>query len=246
MKVLVVDDEAPARARLCRILADFDMVSDIAEAIDGLDALEKIDKLSPDILFLDIQMPGMSGLELAKKLGNEGPAIIFVTAFDQYAISAFETFALDYLLKPVVSSRVIKSFEKINSNISDYKEKTKQWLSHEYTKSSLKITVKSRGEYRVLNVESISAIVAKSPYLEIYYLESKFLCDGSLEGVLKEIKSQQFIKIHKSHAINIDYVEKITRLGDRKYQVHLNDHYQNLLAVGRTKIVELKLKINFK
>lgn len=245
MKVLVVDDESPARARLCRILSGIDEVDDIEEAIDGIDALEKLNSFSPDIIFLDVQMPGMTGLDLARKLGNDGPVVIFVTAFDRYAISAFETFALDYLLKPVTPARVFKSFEKIKLNISRHKLNTSRMVSGKSLISESILTMKYNGEFRVFNTAQISAIVVKSPYIEIYYQESKFLCDGTLDGTLKELEGSSFIKIHKSHAINVSFIEKVIRLGDRKYQVQLNDYYQNVLPVGRTKIDELKGRIKF-
>ncbi|HSR49558.1 MAG TPA: LytTR family DNA-binding domain-containing protein [Acidobacteriota bacterium] len=112
MKALIVDDEAPARERMRQLLAAFGDVEVAGEAADGQGALDKIRDLNPDVVFLDIQMPGINGLEVAASLPSPRPLIVFCTAYDQYAVDAFEMFALDYLLKPVTRARLKKSVER--------------------------------------------------------------------------------------------------------------------------------------
>jgi len=113
LRVLLVDDEAPARARLRQILSERADVAVVGEAEDGVQALERIQELAPDVVFLDIQMPGCSGLEVAASLGPGRPAVIFCTAFDQHAVDAFELKAVDYLLKPVTRARLDSALSRV-------------------------------------------------------------------------------------------------------------------------------------
>ena len=113
LRVLIVDDEAPARARLRQLLAGIGDVDVAGEAEDGAQALEQIAALRPDVVLLDIQMPGGTGLEVAGSLGEDGPAVVFCTAFDQYAVDAFELHAADYLLKPVSRVRLQAALDRV-------------------------------------------------------------------------------------------------------------------------------------
>src|SRR5687767_16012489 len=120
MRVLVADDEAPARGKLQRWLSEQSDVQVIAESEDGLHAAEAIERLKPDVAFLDIQMPGLSGLEVAAQLEQEtAPLIVFVTAFDEHAIKAFELNAIDYLLKPYDKDRFLKTLSRIRARPAD-------------------------------------------------------------------------------------------------------------------------------
>src|SRR5215208_7367452 len=115
LRTLLVDDEQPARDRLRQLLAGNDAAEIVGEAEDGVQAIERVGELSPDILLLDIQMPGCSGLEVAASLGRPRPAIIFCTAFDQYAVDAFELQAVDYLLKPVNRARLASALDRVRA-----------------------------------------------------------------------------------------------------------------------------------
>ena len=120
MRVLVADDEAPARGKLQRWLSEQGDIEVVAESEDGLSAAEAIERLKPDVVFLDIQMPGLSGLEVAAQLEQEtAPLIVFVTAFDEHAIKAFELNAIDYLLKPYDKDRLLKTLSRIRSRPAD-------------------------------------------------------------------------------------------------------------------------------
>src|SRR4051812_23820397 len=118
IRTLVIDDEQPARERLKQLLTAHPDIDVIAEAGDGVEAAEKIAALSPDLVLLDIQMPGASGLDVAASLGKPRPAVIFCTAFDQYAVDAFELSALDYLLKPVNRARLASALDRVHSTTS--------------------------------------------------------------------------------------------------------------------------------
>ncbi len=119
IRALLVDDEEPARLRLRRLLEGFPEVRVVDEAADGVEALEKIERLRPDLVFLDVQMPGRSGLEVAARLRPPRPAVVFCTAFDQYAVDAFELYALDYLLKPVSLARLRRCVERVRASRED-------------------------------------------------------------------------------------------------------------------------------
>ena len=119
IRTVLVDDEEPARERLRAMLADYDDLEIVGEACDGQEAVETIDALRPDVIFLDIQMPGLSGLEVAASLTPPRPRVVFCTAFDQYAIEAFEHHAADYLLKPVSRKRLVKAIDRLRVAIAD-------------------------------------------------------------------------------------------------------------------------------
>ena len=113
IRVLIVDDEKPARERLCQLLSSIDDIEVTGEAEGGQDALEQIEGLKPDLVFLDIQMPASGGLEVAASLPSPAPKIIFCTAYDQYAIEAFDLHAVDYLLKPITRARLVRALERV-------------------------------------------------------------------------------------------------------------------------------------
>ena len=121
MRVLIVDDEAPARAKLRRMLAAFDDIEVVAEAADGALALQLVAQHAPDAVFLDIQMPELSGLDVAASLPDAAPALVFVTAFDRFALQAFDANAVDYLLKPVEPERLARSVQKLRHRAGDRK-----------------------------------------------------------------------------------------------------------------------------
>ncbi len=250
IKCIIVDDEELAREGLAVLLAEKEEVEVLRSCGDGLSAIKAIEQLKPDLVFLDIQMPGVNGFEVIASLTKPHPYIIFVTAHDQYAIKAFEINAIDYLLKPFSDDRFDQALKKgINALKKDQLQKNQSidnLIRHtkESTKSSTKILTgtddentlvfKSDGQiYRVLFSE-ISHIEAFDYYIKIHVEENFFLIRESMKKIAERLPSNLFIRIHKSYIVNI---RKVTQFGKGE-----GDNHQVKLASG----VELRVSRSYK
>lgn len=202
MRVLVVDDERRARERLIRLLAAFEDVVVAGEAANGLQAVEQVAALNPDALFLDVQMPGMDGFEVIENLGH-APAVIFTTAFDQYAIQAFEANAVDYLLKPVEADRLARAVAKLRDRQTNLDR-----LLH--SRPSVKRLVGKRLQrMHVLAVETIEAFVAEDELVFAVRPEGRYLLNTTLRDPESRLDPDQFTRIHKSAVVNLAKVAEI-------------------------------------
>ena len=225
MRVLVADDEAPARGKLQRWLSEQSDVQVIAESEDGLHAAEAIERLKPDVAFLDIQMPGLSGLEVAAQLEQEtAPLIVFVTAFDEHAIKAFELNAIDYLLKPYDKDRLLKT-------LVAHPRATSRWLSPSRRRDG------SRSDSVAMTVCSCrwakrcsSSIAPRSNglkpsdnYVHVHTTARSYILRRTLQDLLEQLGDRQFARIHKSAAVNIAAVKAFTPLFKGDYEVQLRN-----------------------
>ncbi|MFC2096366.1 LytR/AlgR family response regulator transcription factor [Bacteroidota bacterium] len=217
IKVLIVDDERLARVKLVTILSDFKNIEIVGEADSVDDALSKIKKLNPDILFLDIQMPGKSGFDLINQIDFKGK-IIFVTAFDRYAIRAFEVNALDYLLKPVNKERLKQTLDRYISNTpyEYYKDKK---LDKE---DLLFLLIGNKMQF--LKVSHILYIISAVDYTKVFLLKGK---EGLVSKPMREweerLPDKIFCRIHRSTIVNTEYVEKIEKWFNNSYRVYVKD-----------------------
>ncbi len=265
LRALIVDDEIYARERFVRLLHEFPAIKVIGQAQHGQEALEFISRnKNVDVVFLDIEMPVLNGFETAAALTASStveqslPYLVFVTAYNDYAIKAFETNAIDYLLKPVLKERLQTTiFRLVERASSKNKSST---LSSSDTSSLLnsahvahallrelarkgqknKLAVKSGQNYLVIQEDQISAIVACDNYAEILHGKKRTLVDETLENLEKRLSFEQFIRIHRSFLINLEYLQEIKRLGDRKYIAILNDYFSSEFSISRSKIDFLK------
>lgn len=236
-KTLIVDDERLARNKLRSMLSSYPQIQLVAEADSVRSAITAIEQFQPDVIFLDIQMPGESGFDLLHNL--EHPCkVIFVTAFDEYAIRAFEVNALDYLLKPVNPERLARSIARL-SIVEPPADKSKPALAYD---DHLFLTM--AGKSRFLKVSAIRYINAAGQYSEI------FTADGEKSLVLKPLKEWQerlpqknFCRIHRSTIINIDHVERVEKWFNYSYQVYLRGHKEPFVMSRR---YAAKLKGNLK
>src|SRR5579862_562603 len=153
IKALIVDDEAPARARLARMLSEFKDLKVVGEAANGLEALQASQSLNPDLVFLDIEMPELNGLEVAEAWGGEGPAVVFVTAYSEHALKAFELSALDYLVKPVSPERLVESVDRVRKRRTPQALNQLQGFVERLEKGRVKrrMAVKCGSKYRVFD-----------------------------------------------------------------------------------------------
>ena len=245
MKVLIVDDEAPARSRLSRLLEKYNDLEVVGEASNGLSALNEIHRLSPDIVFLDIEMPELDGISVAETIKNNGPAVIFVTAYNEHALKAFEVAAVDYLVKPVIESRLEAAIEKVRSRKNKSEDKNYLQLIESLTNQQTlrRLAIRCGAKFIVLDPSKISAVIAKDHYAAIVVEGRELLADDSLDVLSARLNPGQFIRVHRSALINLEFLKELEREGDRKYLAVLNDDCKTRVPVSRERLNELKLKL---
>lgn len=212
---LIVDDERLARKELTLMLKDYTDINILGEAGSVNTALDIIKDTQPDVIFLDIQMPGCSGFTLLDKI-NPNIKIIFVTAFDEYAIRAFEVNALDYLLKPVNPLRLKNSIDRLLSN-----KPVKQLFSRKFSYDDI-IFLHLNSQMRFFKICSIICINASGDYTEIITSDNiKGLSSKALREWESRLPENHFIRIHRSSIINLHYIQKIDEWFNHSYQIYL-------------------------
>jgi two-component system, LytTR family, response regulator len=236
-KAVIVDDERLARVKLRTMLEIYSHITVIGEADNSEDALRLINKAQPDVVFLDIQMPGESGFDLVNRL--EHPVkIIFVTAFDEYAIRAFEINALDYLLKPVTPDRLNRAIERLFHSAPPVENPNRR-LEHD---DFLFLTIGRNS--RFLRVREIKYISAADVYSEIVTVDNqKALVLKPLSEWEERLPENYFARIHRSAIINIELVERVEKLFNRSYQVYLRGESAPL-TMSRRYAARLKEKLS--
>lgn len=245
IRVLVVDDESPARSRLIRMLGNFPDLQIIGEAANGLEALQVTQSLNPDLVFLDIEMPELNGLETAEAWGADGPWVVFVTAYSEHALKAFELSALDYLVKPVAPERLAETVERIRRRKNPPAvDQLHNFLKNlEEGHSLRRMAVKCGSKYRVFNPSQVSAIVAKDHYAVLYVEGQELLADDKLDTLVQRLDPKKFLRIHRSAIINLDYLKELEHEGDRKYLAVLSDSAKTRLPVSRERLDDLKKEL---
>ena len=242
-KVLVVDDEPLARRRLARLLGKLDWVGQIDEASNAIEARLKTKQDHPDILLLDVQMPGGSGFDVLAQLDTPPPVTIFITAFDQYALRAFEASAIDYLTKPIDSGRFFAAMQKarlavgsrfqtdriaeLQEMIASLKEALKP-----YTRQKHEFWVKSMGEYVRISQDDIIRFQAERDYVRIHVSGASYLYQETLTSLEQRLDSDDFIRIHRSCIIRKTAIIKVRKAPFSTQSVILNDGSE--LRVGRS------------
>ena len=243
-KAIIIDDEDLARDLVRNYLSTFDNIEIIGEFGDGFTGLKGINELNPDIVFLDIQMPKLTGLELLELLDNI-PHIIFTTAYDQYAIRAFEHNAIDYLLKPFSKDRFAKAVEKVfqQSDKEAFTENIEQLKTHVSEGKTLdKIAVKSNNEIHVLAPNEVIFIESEDDYVMIHTASKKFLKHRTMKYYEEHLDKSDFVRIHRSYIVNINAIKKIEKYGKDSYHVELNTHQK--LKISRSRYQNLKSLLN--
>lgn len=247
IKTLVVDDEPLARARICKLLAGYDFITVLGECRNGKEALRQIVDYRPDLVFLDIQMPDFNGFEvLAKMTEKQLPFIIFVTAYDQYALKAFDVHAVDYLLKPYDNERFDRALEHARQQIqikdqaalhhqmvkvlSDFE---KQQLPHE-----LRLEIKDKGKTQVLNILDIQCVEAQGNYLQLHLAHDSFLVRQTLQTFEDQVVGHPFLRIHRSVLINTNFLSAHRYDGNGQYHLTLRNGKQLQSSRGYREVIE--------
>src|SRR5688572_21524972 len=200
IRTLLVDDEQPARDRLRQLLAGVAEVDIVGEAEDGVQAIERIGELAPDLVLLDIQMPGCSGLEVAASLARPRPAIIFCTAFDQYAVDAFELHAVDYLLKPVNQARLEKALERVRGGRPPEAAMDRAARAAPPTRF-----VAQRGRtYRVVPARDVLCFLSEDGLTKLQTAAEHYWVPPTLNDLEARVDPRRFFRISRAAIVNLD------------------------------------------
>ncbi len=244
-KTLLIDDEALARERLKKLLLPFaDKIEIMGEARNGNQAIEMIENMKPDLIFLDIQMPGKSGFEVLQEIHHQ-PMVIFCTAHDEYALQAFETSSIDYLLKPVKENRLAKSIEKLHLLKTDNNQSVlEDFLSQQVKQISKKkissIPVKIADRVIFVGLDDISHFTAEDKYVSIHTSSGKeYVIDHSLQ-YLSDKLDEKFVRIQRSCIVNISYIKEIKRYLGGRYVLKLNNQKTSKIISGRNYQEQIK------
>jgi DNA-binding LytR/AlgR family response regulator len=251
IRALIVDDEKFSRVSLKKLLKPYPQIEVIDEAADGVEAIEKIEAKKPDLVFLDIQMPGLNGFEVLHSVNlDPKPQVVFVTAYDKYAVEAFEVNAIDYLLKPIDENRLKLTIQKITdrgkSVQGDYERIRKLILSLDKLKSPPQHIPLRRGKKIVLmnpadiqylkSEQGVTIVVTQSGEYWTHYTLTE------IEGVLDE---QMFFRTHRSTIINLNKIKEIMPAQSGVYDVYLNDTARTCLPLSRERARVLRERYNF-
>jgi two-component system LytT family response regulator len=225
IRVLVADDESPARDKLQRWLGELSDVDVVACAEDGLQAAAAIDRLRPDVVFLDIQMPGLNGLEVAAQLEQAtAPLIVFVTAYDEHAVKAFDLNAVDYLLKPYDKERLLKAVTRVRDRLGDRQSRAPAVATaRAQTGSSERLLVPEGERLQLIDSGSIDWLEADDNYVHVHTASRKYLLRRTLQDLLAQLGEQRFARIHKSAAVNIAAIASLTPLFKGDYEISLRN-----------------------
>lgn len=226
LRVLIVDDEPPAREMIRYMLVEDSEVVVVGECSNGHEALDAIRLVTPDIIFLDIQMPEMDGLALLEACPPKMlPLVIFVTAFDRYAVKAFEYAAVDYLLKPFDHDRMERALKRAKSNLREKgsEERMLQMLSllnqmHAKTEYLEHFVCKNNGRVRLIPVQEVDWVEAEGNYLTLHSGKMSFLIRDTMSNIEQRLNPKKFLRIHRSTLVNIDSVKELL--------VHVNHEEQ--------------------
>jgi two-component system LytT family response regulator len=222
IRVLIVDDEAPARDKLRRWLTEQPNIALVGESADGLAAAAAIAKLQPEVVFLDIQMPGLSGLEVAAQLEPAGaPLLVFVTAFDEHAIKAFDLNAIDYLLKPYDKDRLQKTLGRIRERRGAGHAAAAIHTARAQTGSSERLLVPQGETLQLIDAAAIHWLEADDNYVHVHTAQARFILRRTLSDLLVQLGEQRFARIHKSAAVNVAEIKALSPLFKGDHEVTL-------------------------
>ena len=246
IKTLIIDDESLARDLLRHYLSLDERIELIGECTNGFEGVLAIQELKPDLVFLDIQMPKITGFEMLELVPNP-PVIIFSTAFDQYALRAFEANATDYLLKPYPSERVAaavnKAVEKLKSKTNS-QEISRLIETHDEESGVLnRVVVKSGRKIQVIPVESIYYIESQDDFVMIYCREGHFMKQKTMKYFEQHLDDQQYVRIHRSYLLNLAYISEIQQYEKDSWLVLTKQGAKLKVSKGGYGNLKEKLKI---
>lgn len=233
IRTLIIDDERLARAEMKLILAAYPEISIIGEAENADKAEKLIKSLQPDLIFLDIQMPGKSGFALLESL-IEIPPVIFTTAFDQYAVKAFELSALDYLMKPIRQERLEKAIEKVRLNL---------FQNNQALNRSKSIFIKEGDKYHLIKTQDIFYIESIGNYARLHFDHQKVFFKCSLQTLQKSLDDTKFFRVNRSAIINTDFITQVQHQSNGSLVVVLKNGESYSVSIRQTPLFKAKYVI---
>jgi two-component system, LytTR family, response regulator len=224
VRVVIADDEPPARDKLRRWLEEQSDFEVVAEVGDGISAAHCIGALSPDIVFLDIHMPGMNGLEVAAHLpAAAAPLLVFVTAFGDHALQAFDLNAIDYLLKPYDKERLLRTLDRVRERIPNRALHAKAiQFARRQTGGSTRLLVPDGDKLTLIERDAIRWMQADDNYVRIHCDARRYVVRRTLQDLLVQLGEPQFARIHKSTAVNIAAIASLNPLFKGDYEIHMS------------------------
>ncbi len=245
MKVLIVDDEQPARDRLRQILESEDRYQVVGEAGNGHEAVALCSDLQPDVVLLDIRMPGMDGIETANHLNTlaEAPAVVFTTAYDEYAVDAFEARAVGYVLKPVRRSRLVAALQQASRLAGTTLSEVASQANIDATRKH--VCAHTLGELKLIPIVDIICFRAEQKYVTVDHVNGQDLIDESLKSLADEF-STTFVRIHRNALVAIAQIDRIEKTEDGKSCVLLRERSQldgNELIISRRHVAEVRRRL---
>ena len=264
VRVLVVDDEPLARMRIEDVLSGIEGAQVVGTATNGIEAIEQIRALKPDLVFLDVQMPGKTGVDVVREIGPERmPPTIFVTAFDQFAVQAFDVAAVDYLVKPFDDERLEAAFERARSRLAleglgQLREKLLQVLQAPSAGAGSgppdprtpeppyleRLAVESRGKIQSIPVDQIDYIVQSGPYAELHSNGRRHLIREAMQTLEERLDPNRFMRIHRSMIVRLDLVEALHRGTGGDYEVQLKGGTRVRVSRSRREALERWLGVS--
>ncbi len=245
IRTVIVEDEELARNLLKSFLKDSENIDLIGECENGFEGVKMINELKPDLVFLDIQMPKINGFEMLELIEHK-PHIVFATAYDQFALKAFEYNAADYLLKPYSKERLQEAIKKVAERIeagSSSSEITDKIINFPREDFLERIVVKDRSKIHIIPVDQIRYIEAMDDYVMIYTREGRFIKQQTMKRLENTLKPSDFIRIHRSHIVRIEEINEIQQYEKESYIVILHD--KTRLKVSTTGYKNLKEILSF-
>ncbi|PSQ85084.1 MAG: DNA-binding response regulator [Bacteroidetes bacterium QS_3_64_15] len=255
---LIADDEPLARERLHELLDDAPSVTVVGDAEDGPEAVDAIREQAPNLVFLDVQMPGMSGIDVIEEIGSEAmPTTVFVTAYDQYAIKAFDLAAVDYLLKPFDDERFEQALHRARDQIASQndeaiserllrllRERDPSLLEEERTRDEPyleRIAVQGRGKARIVPVDDLTHITADGSYAELHTGDDTYVIRERMKTLTARLDPEAFARVHRSAIVRLEKIELLLRGGGGDYAVRLQDGTR--IPVSRSRVDELENRL---
>jgi two-component system, LytTR family, response regulator len=225
LRVLIVDDEPVARQVLAELIEECPGVELAGEAANGVEAVEQVERLKPDVVLLDLQMPGLDGFGVARRLrGGPLPLVIYVTAFEKHALEAFETGAVDYVLKPVRRERLLAAFEKARRQVAGLRQ------APPAAAEPRRIVGRLGSDLHLLDPDDVIAFVAEGDTVRIVTAGGRYYAEHSLRALEQRLPAPRFRRIHRGTIINTDHIRKISPLTSKRWLLKMSNGLEAVVS----------------
>ncbi|MBS1741692.1 MAG: response regulator [Bacteroidetes bacterium] len=236
MTAIIIDDEPLARMMVKEYLQSFPEITVVQECSDGFEGLKAIQQHQPDLIFLDVQMPKITGFEMLELI-DQPPLVIFTTAFEEYAVKAFDAHAADYLLKPFSKERFDKAIQKVQQQKAGSAQTVLQSVLQSAS-SSNRIVVKENGKIKIIPLVQVQYLEAADDYIKIHAADGVFLKKKTMQFFEDNLSAQEFIRIHRSYIINVQMITRVDLMEKETYSVLLTNGIR--LPVSKSGYAKLK------